>query len=151
MQQLQIFVGFLFKLFIRTSGQPVLRTECLRERRSHLINRGNHLFMRKWKLTIDPLCVNHWYTPPGLTQAITSLCRSSIASASITSALIIDLPPGSTEAITSLCRLPLHQSLIASALIVDRLSVDCRSTSRQIFDFLIFNIRIYNVASNWKR
>ena len=28
------------------------------------INRGNHLFTQKWKLTVDPLCINCWSAPP---------------------------------------------------------------------------------------
>ena len=75
-----------------TSGQPVLRRECLGGHQSPpgsteaiafshkseswllilsvsivnpppRINRGNHLFMRKWKLTFDLLHINHRSIP----------------------------------------------------------------------------------------
>ena len=62
------------------------------------INKGDHLFMQKWKLTVDPLCVDHQSGPPGSTEAITFSCKSE-SWLLILSALIVN-PPGSTEAIT---------------------------------------------------
>ena len=88
----------------KTSGQPVLRTECLREHQflpprstkvitlsskseSWLlilsisivdlppprINKGDHLFTWKWKLTVDPLHINH-RPPPQDQQRRSPLC-----------------------------------------------------------------------------
>ena len=129
--------------FAMTSGQPVLHTNVSGGRRSPRINRGDHLFMWKWKLTVDCLCVDHQCAPPPQDQqrwspftqkwklTVDHLCidcqypptRSMEAIAFshesesrllITSVSIID-PPGSTL-------------LIASVSIVDYLSVHCRST-----------------------
>ena len=90
---------------MQTSGQPMLRTECLRGRQSPpRINRGDFLFTRKWKLTVwllilsalivdhplpprinrgnrlftwkltvDPLRINHQPAPPGSTMLIASV------------------------------------------------------------------------------
>ena len=55
-----------------TSGQPVLRTECLGGVNPPMINRGNCLFTQKWKLTVDPLCINHWPFPPRSTENLLS-------------------------------------------------------------------------------
>ena len=122
-----------------TSGQPVLCTECLGGCPPPRINRGDHLFTQKWKLTWSSLCWSsihsqdhqcrsppHW--SPLCWLSITKdqqywsplhwlpLCQSTIASM-----LIIDLPPGSTVLIASM--------LIASMLIVDHLYIDHWSTT----------------------
>ena len=129
---IQSKVPWHFPIFVWTSGQPVLRMECLRGRPSPSpmnrgnnlflwkckltvdplyidcrltpLNRGNCLFMRKWKLTVDPLCINRQPSPSPLPPRVNS---------------------------------------------VDCLCVDCWSSPGRLsidpptdFNFLIFNIRI---------
>ena len=77
------------------------------------INRGDHLFTWKWKLTVDPLYVNCQSAPDQQRWL-------SLHWLSITSTLIIDPPPSRINRDNCLyincwlplCQLPLCQSLI---------------------------------------
>ena len=55
------------------------------------INRGNHLFMQKWKLTVDPLCFNCRSAPPGSKEVI-AFWHESEGWLLILSVLIINAP-----------------------------------------------------------
>ena len=149
-------IGLCTILLILTSGQPVLRTECLRgtsfpppdqQRQSsfHVKVKVDCWFSMS---IIDPrplLRINrgdHLYINcqlPLCQLLIPPINRgnwlyidhqSPLHQSSITSTPIIDPPPpGSTEVITS-------------TLIVDHLCINCQMTPLHIFDFLVFNIRM---------
>ena len=82
------------KLNLLNSTWKIVKVECWSSLCWSLIhpwiNRGNCLFMQKWKLTVYPLCVDCW-SPPRSTDVITSvlIASASITSASITSVSIV--------------------------------------------------------------
>ena len=137
----------------RTSGQPVLCTECLGGRQSPPPStEAIILSQQKWKLAVDPLCIDHQSAPQDQQRQlpfhmkVKGDCWSSLARPS----LICPPPPGSTVLITSTliidclyiehwlplntliidppqdqqCWLSLHWSLITSTLSVDCLYID---------------------------
>ena len=58
-------VNTRFSLYIITSGQPVLRTECLGNVNPPRDQQRVNIFsQQKWKLTVDPLCVDCSSAPP---------------------------------------------------------------------------------------
>ena len=93
------------------------------------INRGDHLFIWKWKLTVDHLYVDHWSASP-----LPRINRGNC--------LYIDHWS------------PLCWPSIASTSIVDRLRVDCRSTPpplQRIMQFKFLNCKQfhYHFRSAW--
>ena len=60
------------------------------------INRGNHLFMWKLKLTVDPLNSDHW-SPPGSTHEVIAFSHKSESWLLILSLSIIDFFPQQSE------------------------------------------------------
>ena len=133
-------------------------------------NRGHHrgdcLFTRKWKLTVDPLCVDHWPPPPNPPRINRGNClfmwkwKLTVDHLHVNHQPSPPPPPRSTEAITfshkseswllilsvSIVNPPPDQHSV-DHLCVDHLCADCWSPlSRLSIDpptFLIFNIRIY--------
>ena len=89
------------------------------------INRGHHLFMQKWKVTVDPLYVDCWSTPPMINSvdhlSINCLyvnCLYVNCQLPLCQSLICS-PPKDQQCQWPPHQLPLHWSSIASTLIID--------------------------------